>query len=74
MEFERLKEQIMKDAETRVETARHDYKCGMRDCKAGIFDKWFRYNHADNGRAYEIGWMEQNEETNNEHVQFIGGE
>ena len=41
MEFERPKEQIMKDAETRVETARHDYNCGMRDCKAGIFDKWF---------------------------------
>lgn len=55
-----------------IETARHDYQEGMNDCKNGIYDKWFRYNHSDSGRAYDLGWMKQNETTQNETVSFIG--
>ena len=28
---------------------------GYRDRKAGYYDKWFRYNRADEGAAYDAG-------------------
>lgn len=53
-------------------TQEHDYLQGVNDCKCGIYDKWFRYNHNDEGQAYDLGWMIQNETTKNERVIFIG--
>lgn len=53
-------------------TQQHDYEQGINDCKCGIYDKWFRYNHKDEGQAYDLGWMFQNQTTKNEKVLFIG--
>lgn len=53
-------------------TQDHDYLQGINDCKCGIYDKWFRYNHKDEGQAYDLGWMFQNQTTQNEKVLFIG--
>ena len=55
----------------RIEQARHDYNRGMEDCRAGIYEKWYRYNHSDDGRAYDTGWMEQNRETKVENIKFV---
>lgn len=38
-----------------LETAEKDIKAGYRDRMAGYYDKWYRYNHADEGRAYDLG-------------------
>lgn len=67
-----LEDAAAKRLASQIETAKHDYQEGMNDCKAGIYDKWFRYNHRDSGRAYDLGWMEQNKTTQNETVSFIG--
>ena len=67
-----LEETAAKRLASQIETAKHDYQEGMNDCENGIYDKWFRYNHRDNGRAYDLGWMEQNKTTRNETVSFIG--
>lgn len=48
-----------------------DYEAGQRDCKAGIFDKWYRYNRKDDGAEYERGWVEQNKQTQCEKVTFL---
>lgn len=69
--FETLKQEIIEQANRRIETAEHDYKQAMNDCKNGIYDKWFRYHRTDDGRAYDMGWMEQNKTTMVERVQFI---
>lgn len=37
------------------ETAKKDEAAGYRDRKAGYYDKWYRYNRADNGAAYDSG-------------------
>lgn len=63
--------EIRKSAERRIEAERHNYERGKSDCKAGYYDKWYRYNTAQDGRAYDLGWTEQNAETQNETVQFI---
>lgn len=41
--------------EAYLETARKDVKNGYDERSAGYYDKWYRYNHADEGRAYDIG-------------------
>ena len=48
-----------------------DFEKGQRDCRFGIYDKWYRYNHKDDGAEYDKGWVEQNKETRNEKVTFI---
>ena len=32
------------------------YLIGMRDAKHGYYDKWYRYNHSDNGAMYDAGY------------------
>jgi len=32
-----------------------DRDAGFRDRMAGFYDKWYRYNHSDNGKAYDEG-------------------
>lgn len=39
-------------------TARKDIKCGYDDRSVGYYDKWYRYNHFDEGRAYDRGQRE----------------
>lgn len=56
----------------RERNAMSDYRAGARDCANGIYDKWYRYNSFDDGEAYNIGWVEQNEITENDTVLFIG--
>lgn len=36
-------------------TAEHDITMGYKDRMVGYYDKWYRYNRADEGRAYDIG-------------------
>lgn len=59
--------------EAKVKAAKRHYDAGRVDCKCGIYDKWYRYNTLDDGRAYDLGWTEQNKTTQNEKVQFIQG-
>lgn len=72
MTLQELKDQIIKEAQAKVEQAEKDATLGRRDCKLGIYDKWYRYHRKDDGLAYDIAWMEQNELTKNETVKFIG--
>lgn len=37
--------------------ARKDYQAGRMDRRFGIYDKWYRYNHRDEGKAYDEGWQ-----------------
>lgn len=64
--------QIYEEAKSREDAARRHYEAGKHDCKAGFYDKWYRYNAQNNGLAYDLGWMEQNKETKNGSVRFIG--
>lgn len=63
--------QIQYDAELRARTAMLHYEAGKRDCQAGIYDKWYRYRAANDGTAYDLGWSEQNKETQNGVIRFI---
>ena len=50
--FERLNESLYGGYR---DTAEKDIKQGYRDRMAGYYDKWFRYNRADEGAAYDRG-------------------
>lgn len=63
--------QIYSEAALREGSAMRDYEAGKRDCKSGIYDKWYRYNADNDGMAYDIGWTEQNKETQNGVVRFL---
>lgn len=41
--------------EAYIETAMKDIKNGYDERMIGWYDKWYRYNHADEGRAYDAG-------------------
>lgn len=38
-----------------LKTASKDIEQGFRNRMIGYYDKWFRYNRADEGRAYDLG-------------------
>lgn len=38
-----------------LETASHDIQMGYKDRMVGYYDKWYRYSHSDEGRAYDLG-------------------
>jgi hypothetical protein len=46
-------------------------RAAWSDCQLGIYDKWYRYNHKDNGAAYNTAWMDANKVYQNDNVQFI---
>ena len=50
---------------------KRDRKAGCSDCKAGYYDKWYRYNRKDGGKAYDEGWQEQNSRQYTETLVFI---
>ena len=54
-----------------MESYYKDYLKGVEDCKIGIYDKWYRYNHPFDGLAYNDGWTHQNTITKNDTVRFI---
>lgn len=37
------------------ETACKDVRNGYNERSVGYYDKWYRYNRADEGRAYDLG-------------------
>lgn len=51
--------------------AANHYDAGVRDCSAGIYDKWYRYNTPHDGQAYDMGWIEKNKEIQNDHITFL---
>ena len=59
------------EAHTKKAVAEKDYKAGEADCKAGVFDKWYRYNRKDDGLAYNFGWLNANRTIQNDKVSFI---
>lgn len=63
--------EIYERAAQQAAQAEKDFQAGERDCKAGIYDKWYRYHHKDDGRAYDLGWTTQNATTQNEVVKFL---
>ena len=65
--------EIMATAKAKADMASQDYNKAVADCKHGIYDKWYRYHRADDGYAYDLGWMNQNQETQNDVVKFING-
>ncbi len=67
---ERRTQQITESVRRRI-TELQDFRAGIRDCKNGIYDKWYRYNRKDDGVAYDRGWMRQNKTTMVEYVEFI---
>lgn len=38
-----------------LDTAIKDMQRGFEERLVGYYDKWYRYNHADEGRAYDAG-------------------
>lgn len=66
-----LVDEIQSETDRKIENTRRFYEAGKRDCAAGIYDKWYRYNTYQDGRAYDIGWMEKNEMVKNETVKFL---
>lgn len=44
-----------------METAAKDIQYGYEQRAVGYYDKWYRYNRADEGRAYDMGcWVAAN--------------
>ncbi len=62
---------IKQEAEERMAHILKHYEAGRRDCENGIYDKWYRYNTYQDGRAYDLGWMEANEKVRNDNVRFL---
>jgi hypothetical protein len=40
----------------KTRTAKSDIEQGQCDKKAGYYDKWYRYNRIDDGKAYDKGF------------------
>lgn len=38
-----------------IKTAKKDIENGYKERMVGYYDKWYRYNRADEGRAYDLG-------------------
>ena len=41
-----------------IETKIKDHLMGKKDRLSGYYDKWYRWNRADDGRAYDAGVKE----------------
>lgn len=41
--------------EVYLDTVIRDIARGYEERMVGYYDKWYRYNHADNGKAYDLG-------------------
>lgn len=55
-----------------METAAKDIQWGYEQRAVGYYDKWYRYNRADEGRAYDLGcWLAANTANCKELFQII---
>lgn len=54
-----------------ISRAFRDQEYARMDCIAGVYDKFYRYNRADDGQAYDKAWRAQNKITQNETVTFL---
>lgn len=70
-QIDNLVKEVRKAADERIQNILKHYEAGKRDCENGIYDKWYRYNTWQDGRAYDLGWMERNEEVKNDEVTFL---
>lgn len=61
----------MTNTMTNTNTMAATQRAAWSDCEAGYFDKWYRYNHKDDGAAYEKAWSEANKVYQNDTIQFI---
>lgn len=50
-----------------------DFEAGQRDRRFGIYDKWYRYNHRDEGKAYDEGWQSVKEKDKWNKLTFLNG-
>ena len=71
MKLETIRALIMEDARKRIKVAEEDYNRGVKDCKIGQYDKWYRYHRDDDGSAYDAGWEETNKRIKNDEIKFI---
>lgn len=72
MGLEEIISAIQKEADERIATAKSDYAYGERDCKTGIYDKWYRQNRKDDGAAYTAGWQAQRAKVDECSFSIIG--
>ena len=42
--------------ETRKFYNNQDFVAGYRDAKNSTYDRWYRYNRANDGKIYDAGW------------------
>lgn len=70
-QIDNLVNEVRRAARERIQNILKHYEAGKRDCYNGIYDKWYRYNTWQDGRAYDLGWMERNEEVKNDEVKFL---
>lgn len=54
-----------------ISRALRDQEYARMDCIGGVYDKFYRYNRADDGQAYDKAWRAQNQITRNEKVTFL---
>ena len=55
-----------------LETAAKDVQRGYEERAVGYYDKWYRYQRADEGKAYDLGqWLASNTEGCTEAFQII---
>lgn len=54
-----------------ISRALRDQEYARMDCIGGVYDKFYRYNRADDGQAYDKAWRAQNQITRNETVTFL---
>lgn len=47
-----------------AKTAEKDIMQGYKERMVGYYDKWYRYNHMDEGRAYDFGVRRATQEPN----------
>ena len=69
--LEQYIEQLNKQHQERIEIVKNDYEKGQIDCRAGIYDKFYRYNITDDGQSYDLGWTNEHEFVQNEIVKFL---
>ena len=46
-------------------------QCATTKQESETAKQWYRYNAANDGMAYDLGWTEQNKTTQNGVVRFI---
>ena len=64
---------LARQSERNPVNAVRDFEAGQRDRRFGIYDKWYRYNHRDEGKAYDEGWQSVKEKDKWNKLTFLNG-